>query len=112
MTLFLGRERLQLRRLRLERRDLHLEAVALVARGALELPLQLPDLRPDLLRDLVLLAAGGLKPREDRAPRLVERKQPVDVDRHALVAYAVAVLVGVLAEILQVDHGRRKIAET
>jgi hypothetical protein len=106
MTLLLGDERLELRRLRLERRDLHLERVLRVARSALELALQLTDLRSDLLRDLVLLAARVLEPRQDRAARLIERKQPIHVDLHALVAHAVAVLVGVLTQILEVDHGR------
>ena len=111
MALFFGDLRLEFGWPRFERRDLHFKTILLIARSCLEFPLELADFRANLFRNPILLAACGFKSRDDRTTTFVEREKSIDVDIHALVAGAVAVLVGVFAEILQVDHGGRKIPQ-
>ena len=96
---------LQRNRLRLELGQVLLDGRAGASLDGLQLPLQLADLRPDLLADAVLLGARRLELREDGPPLLVQLQEPVDVDLRVLVAGPLAEAVRVLTELADVDHG-------
>jgi hypothetical protein len=85
--------------------DLGLEIGPLVALGLLEAAHELPDLRAGLLGEPVLLGPEALLLGEGGPATGVEFEQAVDVDRHLLGGGAVAVAVGVLTQVFEVDHG-------
>src|SRR5690606_8630252 len=66
----------------------------------------------DVLADPVLLRDERLEFGLGGAELGVEVEEPVDVDDDALLARAVAVVLGVLAEMLEVDHGAGSLGGT